>query len=102
MNLFSNADDANNDGFAGKLKITQTIFKKDSRWSLNAFADADYIQKNFKTIQRLYNAEFSRDWNIDTPLGNQQLIRTGLNLFHPEKGSANYHFEHLEISENFN
>ncbi|PKQ44686.1 hypothetical protein [Confluentibacter flavum] len=102
LNLFSTEDDANNDGFAGKLKITQTIFKKDSLWSLNAFADADYIHKNFKTIQRLYNAEFSRDWNIDTPLGNQQLIITGLNLFHPEKGNANYHFEHLEFSENFN
>ncbi|WP_100614011.1 hypothetical protein [Confluentibacter citreus] len=102
LNLFSTEDDANNDGFAGKLKITQTIFKKDSLWTLDAFADADYIQKNFKTIQRLYNAEFSRDWNIDTPLGNQQLIITGLNLFHQEKGNANYHFEHLEFSENFN
>jgi len=102
LNLFSTTDDANNDGFAGKLKITQTIFKKDSLWTLDAFANADYIHKNFKTIQRLYNAEFSRDWNIDTPLGNQQLIITGLNLFHPEKGNADYHFEHLEFSENFN
>src|SRR5690606_9952054 len=81
---------------------TQTIFKKDSLWPLDAFADADYIHKNFKTIERLYNAEFSRDWNIDTPLGNQQLLITGLNVFHPEKGNANYHFEHLEFSENFN
>src|SRR5690606_3667263 len=102
LNLFSNEDDANNDGFAGKLKITQTVFKKDNLWSLNVFADADYIHKNFKTIQRLYNAEFSRDWNIEIPLGNQQLLITGLNLFHPEKGHANYHFEHLEFSENFN
>ncbi|MGE5943409.1 MAG: hypothetical protein ACM31G_03615 [Flavobacteriales bacterium] len=102
LNLFSTTDDANNDGFAGKLKVTQTIFKKDSLWTLDAFADADYIHKNFKTIQRLYNAEFSRDWNIDSPLGNQQLIITGLNLFHPEKGSGNYHFEQLEFSENFN
>src|SRR5690606_5688673 len=102
LNLFSSADDANNDGFAGKLKVTQTIFKKDSLWTLDAFADADYIHKNFKTIERLYNAEFSRDWNIDTPLGNQQLLITGLNLFHPEKGHANYHLEHLEFSENFN
>ena len=102
LNLFSNTDDANNDGFAGKLKIMQTIFKKDSLWNLHAFADADYIHKNFKTIQRLYNAEFARDWNIDNPLGNQQLMTTGLNLFHPEKGHANYQFEHLEFSENFN
>lgn len=102
LNLFSTEDDANNDGFAGKLKIKQTIFKKDSLWTLDAFADVDYIHENFKTIERLYNAEFSRDWNMDVPLGNQQLLTSGLNLFHPEKGHANYRFEHLEFSENFN
>lgn len=102
LNLFSGLDDANNDGFAGKFKITQNIFKKDSLWNLNAFIDGDYIQKNFKTIERLYNAEFNRDWNIENPLGNQQFTKTGLQLIHPKKGVINYQFEHLEFSENFN
>ncbi len=102
LNLFSNINDNDNDGFAGKFKIAQTITKKDSLWHLSAFADGDFIQKNFKTIQRLYNAEFSRDWNILNPLGNQQLLKTGLQLTHPEKGGVNYQFEHLEFSENFN
>ena len=102
LNLFSGLDDDNNDGFAGKLKITQNIIKKDSLWGLNAFIDGDYIQKNFKTIERLYNAEFSRDWNIENPLGNQQFTKTGLQLIHPKKGIVNYQFEHLEFSENFN
>src|SRR5690606_12742702 len=102
LNLFSTLDDANNDGFAGKLKINQTIIKKDSLWRLDAYADGDFIHNNFKTIQRLYNAEFNRDWNLDTPLGNQQLLKTGLLLNHPEKGMVNYQFEHLEFSENFN
>lgn len=102
LNLFSNLNDEDNDGFAGKLKINQNIIKKDSLWSLNAFIDGDYIQKNFKTIERLYNAEFSRDWNIENPLGNQQFTKTGLKLMHPKKGIVNYQFEHLEFSENFN
>lgn len=102
LNLFSSLDDNNNDGFAGKLNISQNIVKNDSLWSLNAFADSDIIQKHFKTIERLYNAEFSRDWNIINPLGNQQLLKTGLNLIHPKKGLINYQFEHLEFSENFN
>ncbi|MBJ6367608.1 hypothetical protein [Snuella sedimenti] len=102
LNLFSNLDDNNNDGFAGKLKISQTLIKNDSLWSLEAFADTDYIHKQFKTIERLYNAEFSRDWNIKTPLGNQHLFITGLNLNHPRKGLVNYQLEHLEYSENFN
>ncbi|MFD1161552.1 hypothetical protein [Hwangdonia seohaensis] len=102
LNLFSNLNDEDNDGFAGKLKITQNIIKKDSLWNLNAFIDGEYIQKNFKTIERLYNAEFSRDWNIENPLGNQQFTKTGLQLIHPKKGIVNYQFEHLEFSENFN
>jgi hypothetical protein len=102
LNLFSSIDDENNDGVAGKLKITQQLVKHDSLWSLNTFADIDYIDKNFKTIERLYRPEFSRDWNIENPLGNQELFTTGLQLVHPEKGIASYQFEHLGYSGNFN
>lgn len=102
LNLFSALDDANNNGFAGKLKITQSIIENDSLWNLNAFVDGDYIQKDFKTIERLYNAEFGRDWNLDMPLGNQQLLKTGLQLVHGKKGIVTYQFEHLGFFENFN
>lgn len=102
QNLFSSLDDANNDGFAGKIKVNQHIIKNDSLWNLKAFLDADIIQENFKTIQRLYYAEFNRDWNLENPLGNQNLLSSGLELFHPEKGIATYKFEHLGYSENFN
>lgn len=103
MNLFSNIDDNNNDGMAGKVTINQNIIKNDSLWSLVAIADGNFIQKDFRTIQRLNKrAEFNRDWNLDTPLGNQQLLTTGLQLFHPKKGIAKYEFEHLNYSENFN
>ncbi|MFG6686884.1 hypothetical protein ACGK9U_09905 [Mariniflexile sp. HNIBRBA6329] len=109
LNLFSSLDDANNDGFAGKLKISQNLIENDSLWNLNVFADGDFIQKNFKTIERLYNAEFNRDWNLDDAsstsniiLGNQSLITSGLRLNHAKKGYATYQFEHLGYSENFN
>ncbi|MEO6348928.1 MAG: hypothetical protein ABIO60_13575, partial [Aquaticitalea sp.] len=102
LNLFSTLDDANNDGFAGKLRIKQDIIKKDSLWNLSAIVDADLIQKNFKTIERLYYAEFNRDWNLDMPRGNQNLLTAGLELAHPEKGIAFYKYEHLNYSENFN
>lgn len=110
LNLFSNLDDNNNDGFAGKLKITQSIIKSDSLWNLNVFADVDYIQKNFNTIQRLYNAEFNRDWNLSDLNGttlvnnfnNQNLLSSGINLIHPKMGGMNYQFEHLGYSGFFN
>ncbi|NND52799.1 MAG: hypothetical protein HKN54_10345, partial [Flavobacteriaceae bacterium] len=102
LNLFSNIDDNNNDGFAAKLQLTQNIIKTDSSWNLNALANIDHIHRDFKTIERLYNAEFNRDWNLEMPLGDQQLINGGLNLFHNKKGVASYNFEHLNFSENFN
>lgn len=102
LNLFSALDDDNNNGFAGKLKVTQSIVKNDSLWNLNAFVDGDYIHKNFRTVEQLYNAEFGRDWNLDTFIGNQQLLKTGMELFHPKKGNVTYQFEHLNYSESFN
>jgi hypothetical protein len=109
-NLFSNLDDDDNDGFAGKLRVNQKLIKTDSLWNLSALVDADFIQKNFRTIQRLYRAEFSRDWNLDTAdsnqgnfhFGNQLLATTGLQLSHSKKGTASYSFEYLDYADNFN
>jgi len=102
LNLFSDVDDGDNDAFAGKLTVRQQIVKTDSLWNLSAYVDADIIQKDFRTIERLYRPEFNRDWNLENPLGNQNLLSSGLELIHPEKGIANYKFEHLNFSENFN
>ncbi|WP_397364406.1 hypothetical protein [Olleya sp. R77988] len=110
LNLFSGIDDANNTGLASKLTIEQALIKNDSLWNVNAFVDADYLQQDFKTIQRLYAPEFNRDWNLsqtnssllNTNLGNQSLISGGFKGFHYKKGSINYNFQHLNYSENFN
>jgi len=109
-NLFSSLDDDDNDGFAGKLRVKQNVIKSDSLWNLSALVDADFIQKDFRTIQRLYRAEFNRDWNLDNTqnnqgnlnFGNQLLLTSGLQLSHSKKGTASYNFEYLDYSENFN
>lgn len=110
-NLFSQLDDNDNDGFAGKLRINQKLIKSDSLWNLSALVDADFIQKDFRTIQRLYRAEFNRDWNLENnnrddqgnfSFGNQLLLTSGLKLFHVKKGTAAYNFEYLDYTNNFN
>lgn len=101
-NLFSNFDDTGNDGFAGKLRVEQAIIKRDSLWNLNASVNADFIDDTFKPIEQLYNAEFSRDWNLDIPLGDQSLVVGSFSLAHYKKGIVNYSFEHLNYAENFN
>lgn len=110
LNLFSDLDNDDNDGFAGKLKINQKLISSDSLWNLSAMVDTDYIQENFRTIQRLYRAEFNRDWNLEDSrdnqgnfvLGNQLLLNSGLQLSHSKKGTASYNFEYLEFANNFN
>jgi len=110
LNLFSNLNDDDNDGIAGKLTIDQHLIKNDSLWNLNVFIDSDCISSNFRNIEGLYNPEFNRDWNLDQSnnngignnLGNQTLLNSGIRIFHPEKGVINYQFEHLNFSDGFN
>ncbi len=99
LNLFSSIDDNNNHGIAGKVKARQRLTSK--TWKIDALADFQFIQKDFRTVERLFNIEFDRDWNLTTPLGNQSLLIGGLNFVLPEKGVANYQFEKLDFSENF-
>ena len=108
-NLFSDLDDGNNDGFAGKLTLNQRLKKSDSLWNVSALVDADFVQRDFRTVQRLYRAEFNRDWNLDASqnnqgnliLGDQFLLSSGLQLSHSKKGTASYTYEHLNYTDNF-
>ena len=101
INLFSDLDDDNNDGFAGRFQLHRNIFKKDSSWSLEAYANADYIDKKFKSIERIYAVEFNRDWNLSNPTGDQQYLTTGFQLMHPYIGTTNYSFQYLGFSSNY-
>ncbi|CAN1560819.1 hypothetical protein MCEGE10_02632 [Flavobacteriaceae bacterium] len=98
-NLFSSIDDSDNKGFAGKLNFKQRLFSK--KWKVDAFANYQLVQKQFKTIERLFTIEFDRDWNLINPLGNQSLLVSGLQFNLPEKGSLTYQFEKLDFTESF-
>jgi hypothetical protein len=99
QNLYSNIDDNNNKGWAGKLNAKQRVYS--GNINIDAFANFQLIQKDFKSIERLYNIEFNRDWNLTTPLGNQSLLITGADLNLKKNGIAKYQFEKLDFSENF-
>lgn len=99
-NLFSPIDDANNQGMAVKMNVKQRLSSK--KWKIDAFANYQLIQQNFSSVERLYNIEFSRDWNLATTvLGNQSYLVSGLNFTLPKKGILTYQFEKLDFSNNF-
>jgi len=105
-NLFSAIDDANNKGLASKINAKQRLLSK--KWNLDAFTNYQFIQKNFRPIERLYTIEFDRDWNLGTAgIGNQSLLISGLQLdLNPKANSTNqgkllYQFEKLDFSDSF-
>ncbi len=102
LNLFSNIDNDNNDGFALKVGAEQSILKSSGNKSLDAIASIDYIDKNFRTIERLYNVEFDRDWNFNpttTNLGNQLYAIGGLQYSDSLWGNLRYEFQTRNLSE---
>ncbi len=102
LNLFSNIDDGNNDGFAGRLAFKQRVLTTEDTLKIDAFGSLDFVQKNFKTVERLYNVEFNRDWNLVNPIGNQRFLISGVEVSHPKIGGGRYEFQNLNYSENFN
>jgi hypothetical protein len=100
QNLYSNLDDTNNKGFAGKFNGKKRLF--DGKTKIDAFANYQLIQENFTPIERLFNIEFNRDWNITSSLsGNQSIVASGLDFNFNNKGKALYQFENLTFSELF-
>lgn len=102
LNLFSNIDDNDNTGFAGRLAVKQRVLTTEDSLRVNAFGSLDFVQSNFRTIERLYNIEFNRDWNLLDPHGDQRFVISGVEVSHPKMGGGRYEFQNLNFSENFN
>lgn len=99
QNLFSNINDEDNQGIAGRINARQRLFT--GKWTLDAFANYQFVQQEFQTIERLFTIEFDRDWNLSNPLGNQSLLVSGLELRNQEKGFVKYQLEKLDFSKSF-
>ncbi|MGE4346095.1 MAG: hypothetical protein AB7D46_01645 [Flavobacteriaceae bacterium] len=100
-NLFSDIDDQNNQGFAGRVKMNQRVLS--GEYQVDAFTDYQFVDKNFRTIERLFTIEFDRDWNINTIMNSSQsLLIAGTKAKLKNNGFVNYQFEKLDFSDQFN
>jgi hypothetical protein len=105
-NLFSSIDDNNNQGLSGEINAKQRLYSK--KWNIDAFANFQAVEANFKPVERINSIEFYRDWNInETITGNQSLLGTGINFnLIPIKDSKNtatiiYAFQKLELADTY-
>jgi hypothetical protein len=102
LNLYSPADDGDNNGLAGKINAKQRLYT--GNWELDAFANYQFVQKDFRTIERLFNIEFNRDWNlnnISTANANQSYLVAGSTFRLLKNGQINYQLEKLDFSTAF-
>ena len=103
LNLFSPIQDNDNQGVAGKLNAKQRLFTG-AKWELDAFANYQFVEKEFRTIERLFNIEFSRDWNLNDFVftdANQSYLVSGATFRLPQKGQFSYQLEKLDFSKYF-
>jgi len=100
-NLFSNLDNDENQGLAYKVETRQRVVNNQNNWNVDVFGNLDYIHRNYTSIERLYNVEFQRDWNLFNAIGNQRLVDVGTSINNFEKGNLQYQFQHLDFSESF-
>lgn len=98
-NLFSTIDDGDNKGLAGKFGWKQNFDFKKLKINLNS--NYQFVQQQFAPIERLFNIEFNRDWNLNNGMGNQGFLTAGLSVILPNRGALKYQLEQLQFSENF-
>ena len=101
LNLFSNIDNEDNEGFASHLNARQTIYQTADSLKITGLGSWDFIHEDFRTVERLYNIEFNRDWNLVLPEGNQNYMSAGAEMSHSSKGQGRYEFQLLEYADNF-
>ena len=100
QNLFSSIDNENNTGLAAKVGWSQIY--TDKEWLVKTNINVDYLEQDFKSIQRIYNVEFARDWNLQNPTGTQEFIRSELLISNKKNSLFSYNYESLKYGESFN
>ena len=102
QNLFSSMDDNQNKAPAVKASWQQIILDSTQKgWQLNSKLNYDFIHQNFKSIERVFNVEFNRDWNVLNPMGNQRFLQTEMQFVNQDNSLISYQFENLQFSDTY-
>jgi hypothetical protein len=100
-NLFSELDQGDNRGLAAQFSLNQTLFQKENTQKLDVFGNFNFIEDSYTSIERLYNVEFTRDWNLFNPTGDQLFLDTGFDFQNNLQSHTQYRFQRLEYTNDF-
>ena len=98
-NLFSSLDNENNKGAAAKVGWSQVY--TDGKWLVKSDVNFDYLEEDFSSVERIYNVEFTRDWNLKNPTGTQEFLRSQIFISNKKNTDFSYSFESLKYQNSF-
>jgi len=107
VNLFSTIGKGDDVGLAGKFQISnedQNVKLLKKALKLETDAGYEYVQSEFKPLERLRNVEFNRDWSLADSIqsADERLINAGFRLKDKEGGSLSYQVTNYNRSDTFN
>ena len=96
INLFSSKDSDKNLGYAGRIFGTKTFGKKN--WKSTPSFEYQYIDKQFRILDRINDVEFSRDFNLTKEFSNKTQNRFIFNFNNKwnNKSTLNYRVNYLD------
>ncbi|MGJ8743049.1 hypothetical protein [Polaribacter sp.] len=98
-NLFSSLDNHQNTALAAKIGWQQLLI--DKKWKLKSNINHEFVQENFKTIQRWETVEFNRDWNILTNNATKNYFQSEFTLQNNKNDFILYRFNNLHYKDIF-
>jgi hypothetical protein len=107
VNLFSDKDKGNDKGFAGKFSFLHEvpalrIFSKPLKFETQA--GFEFVQQQFKPLERLRNVEFLRDWSLpyETAPADEKISSLSLKLSDNKGGRVRYEITNYNRSDGYN
>ncbi len=100
-NLFSDLDQEDNRGLAAQVSVKQTLYSSKANKKLDVFGNLNFIEDSYSSLERLYNVEFTRDWNLFDPTGDQLFVDTGVDFQNNASSHTQYNFQRLEYTNDF-
>ncbi|MDZ4844063.1 MAG: hypothetical protein SH857_00790 [Chitinophagales bacterium] len=104
LNNFSRLDDGDNAG-AGLKTAYQRNFRigaESKKQKFTADANYEFVNHNFKELERFRTVEFNRDWNyLKTEVADEHIANARLNFSKEQVGNAGYQFSSFISGDNY-